>query len=1171
MSKKQVANVVILDKNDHFLIIKRTKTAPTHPLHWDLPGGHVEKGESNEEAAIREALEETNLIISDLQDVKVPDSFRNFFITKKYSGNIEFKENPESGFVEHNDFKWVPIEDYKKLENLSIKPEEIEIVMRNQSKKALFEQNYQLRVDMLLMEGRKDDVFKKYSYLGKSTLDSLAFNDQDNNYKHLNWMAKQLVKIPDWEAYSHYGKEQEARVIIDAVKKFIEYKPRLKKKDINQYKNVAEIYSDIDEYIIKPQIAKSVKKRKDNPRTQQFLDAGEGTIVYEDDRYFVVRPDTMSSSCYFGKKTNWCIAQEPNSYFDQYTNSDRKAFYFIKDEGLRSGDLFRKMAVQIGYDTGEPLFEMFWDRDDDPYETYHTNDWEEAAEHLSSESKIPLQISENIMKAIFTHAEENPPKNNAMIRLAQRVDDENEFDTNYISFYSNYDEYSHDVLSMMPMGEVNIEIPIKNKALLSMLSTPQLDWEGDEYDFKETIEERFEDIFKGSIQEFTDMSTGEEQDVDQSPDMPGPYGDSNFFENTFDSSAGYDEVRLRIETSKKKMIFSFRIFYGELGYGEPEYVADASDAEDFFLQEKKNFTIPNIVKTGLEEQIYSLIPEVVSSDIDQIINKLHDANKESKNIKIEEIEVNKYYNNIKLYTIFPNITAHLPDDKYESINLSYTWWIRTEEQIKNIVKDALKEIWDFSKKSAKSQIKLDFDEKYNEKGVDDLSMPDFNINIKPFHHTAGLPRPQAQTKINIKISTLIKFIDTSEEMLAVYNFFKFIDERYTKLFTILEKNIYTYVKNALSGAPQPIAIEEAKKCWPGYEKKGTKKMFGKTVNNCVKKEEVEIVDEAEGKKDACYHKVKSRYKVWPSAYASGALVKCRKVGAKNWGNSKKESLRIIIEDEISQVLLENQDDDSLEKAIMKALKDEGGAAGLDALEKHTDATEEEIKSIIKKSEKIQTHRDDDIIDMSGLEEGYIKDYAKHSALNLGQVLRHLKYLTDLPGTNNKLEATKKRLRYIINDLYYTVTPGQWHHSQEELDELSKYKYKDLLKMGFDPDFADKMLSVSPEIEMQEAIIEEIIEQETERYLTEKKKKAGTESSKESSLKDWFGRKGAKGSKKGWVDCNSPDGKGGYKACGRSSGEKRKKYPACRPTPGACKEKGKGKSWGKKAKKSKKGK
>ena len=41
------------------------------------------------------------------------------------------------------------------------------------------------------------------------------------------------------------------------------------------------------------------------------------------------------------------------------------------------------------------------------------------------------------------------------------------------------------------------------------------------------------------------------------------------------------------------------------------------------------------------------------------------------------------------------------------------------------------------------------------------------------------------------------------------------------------------------------------------------------------------------KKDACYHKVRSRYKVWPSAYASGALVQCRKKGAANWGNSKK--------------------------------------------------------------------------------------------------------------------------------------------------------------------------------------------------------------------------------------------------------------------------------------------
>ena len=62
----------------------------------------------------------------------------------------------------------------------------------------------------------------------------------------------------------------------------------------------------------------------------------------------------------------------------------------------------------------------------------------------------------------------------------------------------------------------------------------------------------------------------------------------------------------------------------------------------------------------------------------------------------------------------------------------------------------------------------------------------------------------------------------------------------------------------------------------------------------MKKEEVEVTEakdkpgKGSGKKDACYNKVKSRYSVWPSAYASGALVKCRKVGADNWGN-KSES------------------------------------------------------------------------------------------------------------------------------------------------------------------------------------------------------------------------------------------------------------------------------------------
>ena len=57
--------------------------------------------------------------------------------------------------------------------------------------------------------------------------------------------------------------------------------------------------------------------------------------------------------------------------------------------------------------------------------------------------------------------------------------------------------------------------------------------------------------------------------------------------------------------------------------------------------------------------------------------------------------------------------------------------------------------------------------------------------------------------------------------------------------------------------------------------------------NPDRKGKAKMVSE-EGKKDACYHKVKASAKVWPSAYASGRLVQCRKKGASNYGKSKKK-------------------------------------------------------------------------------------------------------------------------------------------------------------------------------------------------------------------------------------------------------------------------------------------
>jgi len=73
---------------------------------------------------------------------------------------------------------------------------------------------------------------------------------------------------------------------------------------------------------------------------------------------------------------------------------------------------------------------------------------------------------------------------------------------------------------------------------------------------------------------------------------------------------------------------------------------------------------------------------------------------------------------------------------------------------------------------------------------------------------------------------------------------------------------------------------------------GKKEMKKESIYSDWKNEELvlEVKDKkgkGSGKKDACYHKIKASAKVWPSAYASGRLVQCRKKGAANYGNKSE--------------------------------------------------------------------------------------------------------------------------------------------------------------------------------------------------------------------------------------------------------------------------------------------
>ena len=102
-----------------------------------------------------------------------------------------------------------------------------------------------------------------------------------------------------------------------------------------------------------------------------------------------------------------------------------------------------------------------------------------------------------------------------------------------------------------------------------------------------------------------------------------------------------------------------------------------------------------------------------------------------------------------------------------------------------------------------------------------------------------------------------------------------------------------------------MIVEELQKVLD--EKKGKKRVRKKKAKK-------------KAKRDACYHKVKARYDVWPSAYASGALTKCRKVGAANWGNKSKKNEELEMSEEEKQELKEIIGESTIEEAEYRGRK-----------------------------------------------------------------------------------------------------------------------------------------------------------------------------------------------------------------------------------------------------------
>lgn len=219
----------------------------------------------------------------------------------------------------------------------------------------------------LLLEGRVEDVKKKYPYYESDNIDKLTSIDPSTNNKYLAWLAKtwlpRTIKWykdnpaqgnwrqernfssedvptgsddPRWDSIAFRNFRQSLnsnhmKDLADALEHFHKNPSKYESKDINQYNEL--------------NFMDAVEKAKQKLSRKEMKETGVDK-VFEDDDFILLMPKTHKAACRYGSRTRWCVTMRGyTGYFERYFTEG--PIFFLIDK--RMLEPTKSMATQDYY------------------------------------------------------------------------------------------------------------------------------------------------------------------------------------------------------------------------------------------------------------------------------------------------------------------------------------------------------------------------------------------------------------------------------------------------------------------------------------------------------------------------------------------------------------------------------------------------------------------------------------------------------------------------------------------------------------------------------------------------------------------------------------------------------------------------------------------------------